>query len=179
VVFETAIPEVLPPLPPPLLPMCLDTEQTIDETVWAGPPDEPRDLPGEIVFEPEERDGWLTPAAVEESNGTNGAAQGDGDFGTGWAAVRDANIRPYIDWVVPAPLSLPIAAVKAVSSGPAPRHEHHNRPSNKQGGGGNKDRRDRKGRRRRRGRPEGGGHDRPREQNRGPRLPGMYNPGGD
>jgi ATP-dependent DNA helicase RecQ len=176
VVFETAIPEVLPPLPALAPPVCADSEQAVDETVWTGPLDEPRDLPGEIVFEPEERDGWLTPAGAEESNGADGTA--NGDFGVGWAAVRDANIRPYVDWVVPPPLSLPVAAVKVVSTGPAPRHEHHNRPSNKGGGGGgNKDRRDKGRRRRRRGRPEG--HDRPRDQNRGPRLPGMYNPGGD
>jgi ATP-dependent DNA helicase RecQ len=173
VVFETAIPEVLPPLPAPPAPLCPDSDQAVDETVWAGPPDEARDLPGEIIVQPDERDGWMTPAA-EESNGASGGTV-DGDFGANWAAVRDANIRPYVDWVVPAPVSLPVVAAKVIAA-PAPRHERHNRPNN-QGGGGKNDRRDRKGRRRRRGRP--GGHDRPREPNRGPRLPGMYNPGGD
>jgi hypothetical protein len=166
VVFETAIPEVLPPLAAPILAAAPESDQAFDEAVWAGPPDTAQELPGEIVLEPEERDGWLAPAAGE----TNGAGEAL-DFGTSWSAVRDANIRPYVDWVTPAPLSLPVAAVKASPPPAAPRHEG-NRPNQ---GGNSGSRRD-KNRRRRRRRP---GQDRPRESNRGPRLPGMYNPGGD
>jgi hypothetical protein len=145
----------------------------VDEAVWSGPPDDVRELPGEIVLEPEERDGWL---AVETANGMESANGAEGaDFGASWTAVRDANIRPYVDWVVPAPVSLPVAAVKGPPPGAAPRHEN-SRP-NQGGNNGPGARRD-KGRRRRRRRPAGG-PERPREPNRGPRLPGMYNPGGD
>jgi hypothetical protein len=167
-VFETSIPEVLPALAPPVLAAPVESDQTVDETVWAGPPDVPRDLPGEIVLEPDERDGWLGPEPM--ADGADGAAS---DFAAAWIAVRDANIRPYVDWVTPAPLSLPVATVKAAPPAPPPRHDG-NRPNQ---GGGPGARRD-KNRRRRRGggRP---GPDRPRGPTRGPRLPGMYNPGGD
>jgi ATP-dependent DNA helicase RecQ len=169
--FETAIPEVLPPLAPPALAAPAENDQTVDETVWAGPPEVPSDLPGEIVLEPEERDGWLGPA--EAGNGIDGVP---GDFAPAWAAVRDANIRPYVDWVTPGPLSLPVVTIKAPPPGPPPRHDG-NRPGNQGGGGGGQNaRRGDKNRRRRKRRP---GQDRPREPNRGPRLPGMYNPGGD
>jgi ATP-dependent DNA helicase RecQ len=173
VVFETAIPEILPPLQPMAAVPPAEADQTFDESVWtAGEPT--TELPGEIVLEPEERDGWL--AVDGESNGVaaNGEPTPEGDFGVGWAAVRDANIRPYVEWVVPAPVSLPVAVIKAAAASAPPRHEH-GRPKQGGGGGGGQGKRRDKGRRRRR-RP---GQDRPREPNRGPRLPGMYNPGGD
>jgi ATP-dependent DNA helicase RecQ len=175
IVFETPIPEVLPPLAAAPLPVPSGSDSIIDEAVWSGPPDQPRDLPGEIVFEAEERDAWFSAAPNGEGHGLPADGAPDSDFGAGWSAVRDANIRPYVDWVVPGPLSLPVATVKAVPAAP-PRHDGRPNQNNGGGGPGPNNRRD-KGRRRKRRRP--GGHDRPREPNRGPRLPGMYNPGGD
>jgi hypothetical protein len=125
------------------------------------------------------------------------------DFQTGWAAVRDATIRPFTEWRVNGEVSLPPMPRPAQSrptqngqggghwnqSGGAPRHAHNGHPQKKNGDG-------QKGGRRRRkkrggpngnasfnGRPSGGGRDRERDRDRfrerGPRLPGFYNPGGD
>jgi ATP-dependent DNA helicase RecQ len=119
----------------------------------------------------------------------------DGD----WAAVRDANIRPYAEWRVAPPVTLPVTS-SGNATGGRPQHAFQHHPSNKHnngnnrggphggdsnGGGGG-------GRRRRRRRPNGGGpsggggrHPRnsrdggDRNRDRGPRLPGFYNPGGD
>ena len=39
------------------------------------------------------------------------------DFNTGWAAVRDANIRPYAEWRAGAPVTLPVLVARPVSGG--------------------------------------------------------------
>jgi hypothetical protein len=180
VVFETAIPEILPPLAAAALAPPPESEQSFDDGVWAEAPDYGRELPGEIVLESDELAGWLNDAAASGANGQNGEAEPD--FGGGWSAVRDANIRPYVDWLTPAPVSLPVVTAKPVHQAAPPRHD--GRPNKGGGGPGNKGNRPDKGNgrdkgRRQRRRRGGRDRDRPREPSRGPRLPGMYNPGGD
>jgi hypothetical protein len=105
-------------------------------------------------------------------------------FLAAWAAVRDANIRPFVEWIAPSPVSLPVMPTNRNGGGqprPSQGGGNHHRPQPQQqqgsqhageGNGGNRKRK----RRRRRG-PQRGGE--PSEVNRGPRLPGVYNPGGD
>ena len=38
------------------------------------------------------------------------------DFNTGWAAIRDANIRPYAEWRAGAPVTLPVLVARPVSA---------------------------------------------------------------
>jgi hypothetical protein len=130
------------------------------------------------------------------ANGEPAPADGGGDgFMTGWASVRDANIRPYADWRPVTPVPLPVMAVKPAGQQQhghgGHRHQHHQqqqqqhhqkhrRPQfggpggkgpNGDPGGGNGRRRKRRGRNR---------PDRDRNhRDRGPRIPGVYNPGGD
>jgi ATP-dependent DNA helicase RecQ len=180
VVFETAIPELLPPLAATAVPFPPDSEGSLDESVWSGAPETPRELPGEVVLEASELEGWLDGARLPEPNGEPAP-----DFNDGWSAVRDANIRPYIDWVVAPPVSLPVITVKP----PQPQQQqqqsqHHHQRDGRGGGGGGGPQGgggrggDRGGRRRKKRRQHG--RDRSRDnRDRGPRLPGVYNPGGD
>ena len=176
VVFETTIPE----LPPPLAALAEmappESEAAVDETVWDGAIDL-ADLPGEIVLEPAELANWME----NRSEAPPAAGAGEEiDFNGQWSAVRDANIRPYVDWVVAPPVSLPVLVAKPVPQ--QSQHHHPNGPrpgggggGGQPGGGGNRGG-DKRGRRRKRRH----GRDRGREpMNRGPRLPGVYNPGGD
>ncbi len=173
VVFETAIPEVPVALPPRAAPVAPEREGAVDGSVWAAMGEAPeladadRVLPGEIVLEPGEAEGWLgeaPPAATETLVAS--------DFSQDWAAVRDANIRPYVDWAAPEPVSLPALGPRAGGPAPPPGQggpqAHNGQPGRGPPGQG--------GRRRRRRR---NGRHREREQPRGPRLPGFYNPGGD
>ena len=48
-----------------------------------------------------------------EAPADSAAAAGDQDFTTGWAAVRDANIRPYAEWRPGAPIALPVLTAAA------------------------------------------------------------------
>jgi hypothetical protein len=124
---------------------------------------------------------------------------------TGWGSVRDANIRPYHEWRPPQPVTLPVLTVRPGSNlGPGSQnHSFHNGGGSNRGnnGGGqhhgNAYNNGRPGysakgqqmpggkgqRRRRRGRdrdrPGGNKPDQFRNRDRGPRLPGFYNPGGD
>jgi ATP-dependent DNA helicase RecQ len=133
----------------------------------------------------------LTPP-TEASATAEGATTGDDPFTNGWSSVRDANIRPYADWRAAPALSLPVLQVR-----PQPQqnngggghqqngnrhqqHQHRDQQGRHKGykTGGGDDRGGRKGRRR------GRNNDRPdrnrnRDRDRGPRLPGFYNPGGD
>jgi ATP-dependent DNA helicase RecQ len=175
VVFETAIPELLAPLAAAGEPVPPESEAMLDDTAWDGFPP-PADLPGEIVLEPAELEGWM--------EGTPPAPPSDGemDFNGPWSAVRDANIRPYIDWVVAPPVSLPVMVAKPVQQQHQHQHQHHhpNGPRPGGGGGGNQGGGNRGGDKRGKRRKSRHGRDRGRDQmNRGPRLPGVYNPGGD
>jgi hypothetical protein len=75
---------------------------------------------------------------------------------------------------------------RPIPTGGPPRQDNQHRAKPQGGGNNNGPRGDKNRRRRRRGKSRDGrdtrdsrDRDRPREQNRGPRLPGMYNPGGD
>jgi hypothetical protein len=177
VVFATAIPEPLPPLPAVAVGAAPESEATFDDGVWLEAPEAGQPLAGEVVLGDDEAAGWLSAVAV---GGGEAAAAGPGDdFGVGWSGVRDANIRPYTEWLPSKTISLPAMQSRA----PQPQKQqqskgHH--PKQGQGGGGKPNgshdpRRDRGRRRQRRGR------ERPQRPGgeRGPRLPGMYNPGGD
>jgi hypothetical protein len=117
---------------------------------------------------------------------------------TGWASVRDANIRPYHEWRPAVPVALPVLVVRPVANvaqGQQQNQSFHGGGGQGGGGGTHSGRpgystkgqgpMPGKGQRRRRGgrdrdrereRPK---HDQPRNRDRGPRLPGFYNPGGD
>jgi ATP-dependent DNA helicase RecQ len=175
--FATAIPEVMPAtVPPPWVPPH-ESEATVDESVWENATAPGTPAAGEIVFEPAEGEVWPPEfPPVEE-----GDANAESVFATAWAAVRDANIRPFVEWVVPGTVSLPVIAGTRSGGGSQQqqaRNQPHAHPQNGQpgqrGGDGNRKRR----RRRRRGHHRGESDDR-QDRPRGPRLPGVYNPGGD
>ncbi|HEY0713919.1 MAG TPA: hypothetical protein VGF45_14660, partial [Polyangia bacterium] len=157
-------------------------------------------------------------AAPAESNGEGqaGEAPAEGDFVTSWNAVRDANIRPYVEWLPSKTVSLPAIQSRPVRTGPPPSESGRrgdrrdgrdkgrpNYPGGKIGGkiggksggkmggtmganaggklrdGDGEGRRKRKRRGRRRDRGGEAREMRDNREPRGPRLPGMYNPGGD
>jgi hypothetical protein len=205
--FETQIPaDVLPPLPPFEVPAPAESEQTFDDGLWAvadagaGEP-----MSGDAVVDLSEHQVEPGEAAVDDT-----APAGDQDFVTGWAAVRDANIRPYAEWRPGAPIVLPVLTARpqapGASNGGHHGHGHGHGHGGGGGGGGGGDRHFRGGgpggrfdgdggggnggrRRRRRGKNRDNNsnsgnnnrrdHHRHRDRDRGPRLPGVYNPGGD
>jgi ATP-dependent DNA helicase RecQ len=203
-VFETAIPgDLLPPLPAFDVPLPADSESTFDEGLWAAADagvGEP--LSGDAVVEG--TDEWMTPpeaATAETAPGAEAAAAATPEgFDAGWSTVRDANIRPYVEWRAGAPVTLPVIAARPLQSGGGGHggggghHGHHaqgyghgnGRPGGRpdggrpdggrpDGGGGRNKRRNKRGR----NRPERDNHHRNRDRERGPRLGGFYNPGGD
>jgi ATP-dependent DNA helicase RecQ len=220
IVFETSIPsDVLPPLAAAEVAPPAESEATFDEAVWTDMPDAGKSLDGDPVIDPD--DGWYQPdVSLEIGSELGGAAPLDGagvvmvdgeapapgaapNFDGDWAAVRDANIRPYVEWRASVAVALPVAGGNPGGAGARPPHAApHGHPAHSSGnnrgpnggGGGGLD--GGGGRRRRRRRPPGGGggpsggggggrHQRfgreggDRTRERGPRLPGFYNPGGD
>jgi ATP-dependent DNA helicase RecQ len=200
IVFETAIPGDVPePLPPWEVPPPPDSEQTFDEGLWAGgDAGAGESLSGDAVIDPAELEAGGEAAAAA----SGGEPAPDEDWAPGWAAVRDANIRPYAEWRAGAPVALPVLTARPNQGGGggghgshAPGHGHGGGHHQQRGGGperrgGPDDRYDGGGgrgggkRRRRRGRNRDRDqqrHDRHRhrDRDRGPRLPGVYNPGGD
>jgi hypothetical protein len=158
-----------------------DADAWLSEIMSAPPPEAAAPVNGVEVLA----------APAPESAAPEGAGQTGGDpFLPAWSAVRDANIRPYADWRPAATLSLPVLQVR-----PQPQHQNghgHGGPHGQQhgrhpqhgqqaqrhhngGGGGGNDRGNR--RKKRRGQRHER-HNRP-NRDRGPRLPGFYNPGGD
>lgn len=151
----------------------------------------------------------LVAADTDPAGEATGTAMGDipaDPFAATWEAVRDANIRPYVEWRTAEVISLPVITRPPSPPGQGARPAHpgygggngqRGRPDNGQGGGGGSN--GHGGRRRRggggqkfrdrgdRGGNERGGDrgdrnergDRNRDRDRGPRLPGFYNPGGD
>jgi len=196
--FEWEIPGDVPaPLPAYEVPPPPDSEQTFDEGLWAAAADagagEP--LAGDAVIDMNDPELAQTPAAAADEG-----APAEEDFGPAWVAVRDANIRPYAEWRPGGPVTLPVLAARPPSGGGQASHAGHHGHGHGGGGGGNHrgggpdGRFDGGGggggggrRRRRRGRNRDGGggdrnrrdHHRHRDRDRGPRLPGVYNPGGD
>jgi len=196
VVFDTPIPsDVLPPLPPYVAPASGDGgEGTFDDSVWGDAPGAGSDMPGDVVIE--DRAAWLAELAAAEATadaGEDGSVvamppgEGTGDFDGGWSAVRDANIRPYVDWrtsqVVPLPtMNAPRPPQQAGPGQPNGngKNQHGNGNGHNggaPGGGAGRNRRRRRGRDRNNNSNNRHGNDRNRD--RGPRLPGFYNPGGD
>jgi len=173
-IFPTAIPDLPSPAVPPPWVAPPDSDGIVDPSIWQEAPASGEPAAGEIVLEAGEAEGFLGEAAPSESR-TEEAAP---DFAAGWAAIRDANIRPYVEWLVPPPLSLPVAASARGGGGRPPPSgqnpsggQHPNgRGGNDSGGGRRQRRRSRHGRSR---------HGRDGGDRRGPRLPGVYNPGGD
>jgi hypothetical protein len=150
-----------------------DSDGILDPNIWQeAPQDSGEPAAGEIVLEAGEAEAFLAEAAPSDIC----AEQAAPDFAAGWAAIRDANIRPYVEWVVPPPLSLPVAASVRGGAGRPPPAQTQNgqnpngRGGNDSGGGRRQRRRSRHGRNR---------HGRDGGDRRGPRLPGVYNPGGD
>jgi ATP-dependent DNA helicase RecQ len=230
-VFETKIPaEILPPLPAYEIPTPLDSERELDAGVWAVAHDSTQLtqlMAGEALHD--DADEWLAEimaassaeiappvngvevlAAPTESDVARSESQPSADGAPGadsylpaWTAVRDANIRPYVDWRAVPAVSLPVLQVRPQPASSSQGHngggQHHNNgpARHKQGqqgrhpgysanGGGNGNDRggngnDRGGRgRKRRGPPDRQNrHNRDRDRDRGPRIPGVYNPGGD
>jgi len=192
--FEWEIPGDVPaPLPPYEVPPPPDSEQAFDEGLWAAADagvGEP--LAGDAVIDMNDPELAQTPAAAADEG-----APAEEDFGPAWVAVRDANIRPYAEWRPGGPVTLPVLAARPPSGGGQANHAGHHGHGHGGGGGGNHrgggpdGRFDGGGggggggrRRRRRGRNRDGDrnrrdHHRHRDRDRGPRLPGVYNPGGD
>jgi ATP-dependent DNA helicase RecQ len=211
-VFEWQIPSEVPgPLPPWELPTASASEREIDAGVWASGAEAAQPLAGDPLHD--DADAWLAEimsAPPPESPGpVNGvevlaapapeappAAPGEGPTGAdpylpAWSAVRDANIRPYVDWHPAPSVSLPVLQVRQQQ----PQHHHnghgqhghqhgrhhqqgHQGQQARHGGNGynNAGGNDRGGRRKRR---RGNDRQHNRNRDRGPRLPGFYNPGGD
>jgi hypothetical protein len=174
--FATPIPEVMPAtVPPPWVPPP-ESEANLDPSVWDGVPPGGAPAAGEVVLGPGEAETWAAEAAVAAAV----EPTAEDAFAAGWVAVRDANIRPFVEWIAPPPISLPVVGSGRSGGGGAgnqqqrPQQAKHHPQGQAQGQhGGESDRKRR--RRRRRGRHHGEGDERPR----GPRLPGVYNPGGD
>jgi ATP-dependent DNA helicase RecQ len=217
--YETAIPtDLLPPLEPFEIPPPSERESAFDEALWADAAElGGASLSGEVVIDP--ADDWTAPgvfdasaksdapeltAATEVPSSDAALAPETGETGepadaldARWVAIRDANIRPYLDWRPPVSVPLPPLVVRPGQHpprGPQPQQHHagpprhggrpgYNGPGPRPngggggggGGGGNNGRR-RRGRDRDRDRPR---NDHSRHRDRGPRLPGFYNPGGD
>jgi ATP-dependent DNA helicase RecQ len=175
--FATAIPEVMPAtVPPPWVPPPA-SEASVDPSVWDGVSVQGAPSPGEIVLDPGEQEAWIGNHAVLADS--SGGTVADEAFGAGWAAVRDTNIRPFVEWIVPPPVALPVmASTRGGGNGGGqqqrPRQGRNQQQAQQQGGqqgDGNRKRH----RRRHRGHQRGEHDDRARSA----RLPGVYNPGGD
>ena len=198
-VFETAIPtDLVPPLPPFEVPATAG-DGAFDDAIWTdGGAIAAAPLSGEVVIDP--ADDWATPVteapaeAVAPSSDAGLPPEADAPEAR-WIAVRDANIRPYVDWRPSAPVQLPPLTIRPGGNGargPQPQQhsggqQHRGRPGYSQGprnGGGGGGAGGGGGGRRRRGRDrdrdrQRHGHGQDRHRDRGPRLPGFYNPGGD
>jgi ATP-dependent DNA helicase RecQ len=218
--FETAIPELLPRLPSapiPALPDAPTSEVPPYEAFWAAPAVEGESgagvaevpggpLSGDVVIESEEISTWQGAWQAGEGEGGGADAGGSDDFDVGWASVRDANIRPYADWIEPEPVSLPPLQLRPQGGGGhgggggggghggggggsghgggggggrGGGHPGYGHPSRSGGRDRDRDRDERRRRRGRRRRGGGGGGAGGGGGDRGPRLPGMYMPGGD
>jgi ATP-dependent DNA helicase RecQ len=190
--FATAIPEVMPATVPPPWVAPPESDSVIDPTVWDGPTGPGTPAAGEIVFElaPGEMGEMAMQDTSPAASVTMEAAVTDA-FGLGWSSVRDANIRPFVEWIAPSSVSLPVIPVNRGSGQPQqrqqPRPQQRQQPQQRQNQGGNNYRpqqqqqgqqNDEGGRKRRRHRRRGQQRDQ-HDTNRGPRLPGVYNPGGD
>ena len=106
-------------------------------------------------------------------------------FSPGWSSVRDANIRPFVEWIAPPAVSLPVIPINRGGGQPPPQRPQRQQPRQNQGGNNHRPQQQQQGQqndeggsKRRRHRRRGHHRDQ-HDTNRGPRLPGVYNPGGD
>ncbi|HVZ75353.1 MAG TPA: ATP-dependent DNA helicase RecQ [Polyangia bacterium] len=218
IVFESQIPSDVPAaLPAWVLPPADERERTLDASAWDDAVSAEA-LAGEVLHD--DADAWLAeiiaasapadvPAAtsgvevldvaptVSEApiDGVPVATEAD-PFANGWSAVRDANIRPYVEWRPSVSVSLPALQARPAQHGANGQHGQGGRPQqghhqqqgrhggngNGRGGndrGGGNDRNGRRNKRRGRDRDRGNNKRDFRDRDRGPRLPGFYNPGGD
>jgi len=182
-----------------------DADAWLAEIMSAPPPEDARaPVNGvEALAASSEGDAALAGAPESSPAGEDGAS--GARYLPAWTAVRDANIRPYADWRLVPPVSLPVMQVRTQpqngygQQGQRPRPpqqhgQHDQRRHGAQGASGGNDRggsdrggsdrggndrggNDRGGRRRKRRGPDRQ-NNRP-NRDRGPRLPGFYNPGGD
>jgi len=128
--FATAIPEVMPATVPPPWVSPPESDAMVDPTVWEGELSPGIPAAGEIVLEPGENEAWLGDMA-----GSAGDAGNPEAFLTAWAAVRDANIRPFVEWIAPSPVSLPVMPSSRNGGGqPRPGGGSPHRPQPPQGG---------------------------------------------
>ena len=105
--------------PPFEVPPPPDSELTFDEGLWAAADAGAGDaMPGDAVVDMAEHDTGAAPAQVDSGAPDTGAAPPatEQDFNTGWAAIRDANIRPYAEWRAGAPVTLPVLVARPVSA---------------------------------------------------------------
>ncbi|MES1205132.1 MAG: ATP-dependent DNA helicase RecQ [Pseudomonadota bacterium] len=210
VLFATPIPvDVLPPLPPVVVNAAAESENQFDPAIWETGGDDTtvgRPMGGEPVVDAESFAAWVdadadaatpTAAVVEEAVGD----EETNPFAAAWDAVRDANIRPYVEWRATEAISLPVISRPAGQPGMGGGRPAHPAQgggggsgggNNGHGGGGDDGRRGggngpgpARARRRRGGNQfrdrgdRGDRGNRNRDRDRGPRLPGFYNPGGD
>ena len=119
----------LPPLPPCEIPAPADSEQTFDEgsvgSRRRGRRRADARRRGRRPGRP--RDGRQR----RQRRQTARRRRPTEDFTTGWAAVRDANIRPYAEWRPGAPVTLPVLAARPLAGrrhqGNHPGHHGHGR----------------------------------------------------
>jgi ATP-dependent DNA helicase RecQ len=172
----TPIPELPPPLAAFVVGPAPDSDATFDENALVDTPEAGLPLAGDAVVDGDEMASWRT--LLETAAEGTPALPTEEDFESSWSSVRDANIRPYVEWTPSKPVSLPALVSR-------PQQQQSSRP---RGGGGpppkasakrangSGDGGDSRRRRRRRGRRR---HGESTPEPRGPRLPGVYNPGGD
>jgi hypothetical protein len=166
-----------------------DSDSVIDPTVWDDSTGPGAPAAGEIVFEPVPGEIGLEETAPALSVAAEGAETEA--FVAAWSSVRDANIRPFVEWIAPSPVSLPVIPVNRGGGQPQQQQQQRQRQQPRPNQGGNNHRppqqqqqgqqgqpNDEGGRKRRRHRRRGHHRDQ-HDTNRGPRLPGVYNPGGD
>ena len=175
----------IPELPPPLAAMVVgpppESEAIFDDNALLEAPEAGQPLAGDVVLDGEETAGWARLLEATEAMPNGASLPTEVDFETTWAAVRDANIRPYVDWTPSKTISLPALTSRPQPSqgrprsGPPPQAASPKRNGASSGGAGG-DGGDGRRRRRRRGRRR---HGEAPPEPRGPRLPGVYNPGGD
>ena len=111
-----------------------ESERHFDEGLWASADagaGEP--MAGDAVIDMADQEAG---AEVSAPAAEVPAPEGDGDFAIGWAAVRDANIRPYVEWRAGVAIPLPVLAPRPVGGGGQGSHPGHHGHGGGGGGGG-------------------------------------------
>jgi ATP-dependent DNA helicase RecQ len=172
----TPIPELPPPLQARVVGEAPESEGFFDPDILREAPEAGQPLAGDVVLDLEELASWGSLTVPEAS--AEASSNVEEDFVVTWAAVRDANIRPYVEWLPAKSVSLPVITSRPqLPSRPQrPPPSTFTSPKRPQNGASDNGGGDARRRKRRRGRRR---HGEPSPEPRGPRLPGVYNPGGD